>query len=751
MTLSSPSTSSDPAWPGWRMAVGIGLLLAAVYVRVLHGGFVWDDNAHVTRESLRSLHGLWRIWFDLEATQQYYPLLHTAFWFEHVLWGDATVGYHVVNLVCHGAAAWLFGLTLHRLGVAGAVWGTLIFALHPVHVESVAWISEQKNTLSTVLYLGSALVYLRFDATRRLTVYFLALGLFILALLTKTVTATLPAALLVVFWWRRGRLNWRADVWPLLPWFVVGAAAGLFTAWVERAIIGAEGAEYAFRFTERLVLAGRVVWFYFAKLVWPAELIFIYPRWTISSSSLVQWVPLVAAVVVVWILFRLRVRARGPLAATLFFGGTLFPVLGFLNVYPFRYSFVADHFQYVASFGIIALAAAGAHGFSRSFRRLGAVIPAGFVAALAIVSWTQAGLYRDQETLWRATIARNPDGHLAWLNLGAHLVNVGRYGEACPLLERALALKPDSGQAYHNLGIIEMVAGRFVSALPLLERAVALDPKSAEAQDNLGHVLRQSGRIAESINHHREALRLEPGYPVAANNLGCALLDAGRPVEAVPQFEIALQRAPKKDEIHHNLGNALRMLGRTEEAIAQYEQALRLNPNLPETHAQLADVLVSARRTAEAVSHYERALALKPNDPSVRLRFGLALGQAGRLPDALAQFEAVLRVAPNDATAELNRGIALTGLNRWPEARLSFARAVELQPDSAAAHRNLAMALANTGALAESATHFQAALKLQPDSAETHSALSRVLQLLGRSREAEVHRVRADELTKAPR
>ncbi len=736
------------ALPSWRLVIGIVILLALVYARVLHGGFLWDDDAHITKESLRTLHGLWRIWFELGATQQYYPLLHTAFWFEHLLWGDATIGYHVVSLVTHGAAAYLFGLTMHRLGMPGAFWGGLLFAVHPVHVESVAWMSEQKNTLSTVLYLGAALAYVRFDVTRRLPVYLLALGLFVLALLTKSVTATLPAALLVVFWWQRGRLGWKADVRPLLPWFVLGAAAGLCTAWVERTLVGAEGVAYQLTIVERLLLAGRVVWFYFGKLVWPAELAFIYPRWTLVPERLIQWVPLIAACVLVWLLWRLSRRTRAPLAAVLFFGGTLFPVLGFLNVYPFRYSFVADHFQYVASFGIIALAAAGAHRFIACFSPRGVLVPASVVAALALVAWVQAGSYRNEETLWRATIVRNPNGPLPWLNLGAHLVNGGRYQEAVPVLERARALNPDSGKVYNNLGIIEIVAGRFEPAVLLLERAVKLSPHSVESHDNLGHALRKCDRLDESIAHHREALRLQPGYAVAANNLGCALVDAGRPAEALPQFEIALLTSPNKAEIHHNLGNALQMLGRLDEASAQFQQALRLQPNLPQTHEQLADALAALERGPEAFSHYERALAAKPGDANLRSRFGLALGKAGRLPEALAQFEAALRLAPADAAAELNRGITLTQLNRWEDARTSFARSIELQPESAEAHRNLAIALANMGGLQDAVREFERALELQPDSAETHSALSQALQILGRSREAEEHRNRADALSK---
>ena len=266
----------------WLALAGIYVAVAAAYFPALRGGLLWDDDAHLTRPELRSLSGLGRIWFELGATQQYYPILHTAFWVEHRLWGDATLGYHLINVLLHATAAGLFFLLLRRLAVPGAWLAGLIFALHPVGVESVAWISEQKNTLSTVCYLLAAWAILDFDSTRRRRSYLLGLVLFALALLSKSVTATLPAALLVVYWWRRGRLSWRKDILPLLPFFALALAAGLFTAWVERHVLGAEGADYALGFPARCLLAGRVVWFYLGKLLWPANLIFIYPRWEVS-------------------------------------------------------------------------------------------------------------------------------------------------------------------------------------------------------------------------------------------------------------------------------------------------------------------------------------------------------------------------------------------------------------------------------------------------------------------------------------
>ncbi len=222
------------------MAAALVIVVLLVYQPAWQGGLIWDDDAHVTRPELRSWGGLYRIWFDLGATQQYYPLLHSLFWIEYKLWGDATLGYHLVNILLHATAAVMAAAVLRRLKVPGAYLAAAIFALHPVQVESVAWITEQKNTLSAVFYLAAAMLYLRFDQTRKTPLYAGALALFVICLLSKTVTATLPAALLVIFWWQRGRLSWERDGLPLIPFFILGAVAGLFTAWVERTLIGAE-------------------------------------------------------------------------------------------------------------------------------------------------------------------------------------------------------------------------------------------------------------------------------------------------------------------------------------------------------------------------------------------------------------------------------------------------------------------------------------------------------------------------------
>lgn len=531
-------------------------LVFLAYQPVFRAGFIWDDDAHLTAPGLRSLTGLGRIWTEPDVTQQYYPLLHSLFWIEHHLWGDSALSYHLANLALHALAACLFAFLLRRLlsadvaapaagherrRFAGVEWlAAALFALHPVHVESVAWISEQKNTLSAVFYLGAALAWLRFDVGRSRRFYWLASALFLLGLLTKTVVATLPAALLVLCWWRRGRLDWRADVLPLIPWFLLGAGAGLFTAWVENHLIGATGAAYELTWLQRSLLAGRAICFYLGKLLYPADLTFIYPRWTIDPTTAAVWLPLLGVLGLTLWLWRLRTRTRAPLVAWLLFIGTLFPVLGFLNVYPFLYSFVADHFQYLASLGLIALAAAGLARLRAAAPRTGLLLAAILLLGLGTLTWRQSRIYGSAELLYRTTVERNPDCWMAWNNLGHLLMSDRtRLAEAIASFGHALRLRPDYPEAHGNLGLALSSAGRPADAVPHLQESLRLKPDSYQMHNNLGIALATSGRPAEALASFRHAAALNPFLPNIRENWGKALLLLGRPDEAATHFSAA--------------------------------------------------------------------------------------------------------------------------------------------------------------------------------------------------------------------
>jgi Flp pilus assembly protein TadD len=576
----APPRNAPGSADAWRGLALLALTLAAYWPALL-GDFVWDDDAHVTRMALRSLDGLRDIWVKLGATQQYYPLLHSAFWIEAKLWGDYVLGYHLVNVVLHVIAACLVVTVCQRLSIKGAWLAGAIFALHPVNVESVAWISEQKNTLSLVFYLLAALAYLRFDDARKPRDYAAASALFACALLTKTVTASLPAALLVVFWWKRGadarergrRIEWTRDVLPLVPWFLVAAASGLFTAWVERHLIGAEGSEYNLDVLQRALLAGRVIWFYFDKLLWPTNLIFTYPHWTVDARVAWQYAFDVGLVAIAAWFWTLRVRTRAPLAALLFFGGSLFPVLGFLDIYPFRYSYVADHFVYLASLGVIVpLAAVATLAVEQVIlpawlRRAQDVSPARITPAaklgalsscavlallvtLATLSNRQSRMYADAKTLYRATLARNPDDWMAHQNLGIIYSRGALHrAEAIEQFEDVIRLKPEHNRAHYNLGLQLYISGRGPEAVEHFQKAIKYAPTNklivGYSLEFLGTIYTSMpGRLPEAIATLDSAVALRPDDAESRHALGLALQNAGRAAEAKVQLDSAAVLRP---------------------------------------------------------------------------------------------------------------------------------------------------------------------------------------------------------------
>jgi len=570
------------------MAVVVFGATFAAYLPSLRGEFIWNDSDYVTAPALRSLEGLGAIWFQLGATEQYYPLLHSFFWGQYQLWGDHPLGYHVVTLLLHIGSAILFALVLRRLAVPGAWLAALLFALHPVHVESVAWITEQKNTLSLVCYLGAALVYLDFDATRRPRVYLAALGLFVISLLCKTVTVTLPAALLVVLWWRRGRLEWQRDFRPLLPWLVIGAAAGLFSSWVEKHYLGAKGVDFDLPLLERGLVAGRAIWFYLGQLVWPFELNFIYPRWVPDRAVWWQWLFPLGVFGLAGALWALRGRARAPLAVFLLFTGSLFPVLGFVNLYGGLYSFVWDHWQYLADLGPLALVGAlltrnWERGLFRS-RLTGPLLGAGLAGLCTVLTWQHCQMFRDEVTLYRLTLARNPGAWMARYNLGCILMkNPEQVPEAIAEFETTLQLKPDHLGARNNLaGILLGLPGRQAEALAHFETVLRMDPAPAEPHYNVANALSKTpGRLPDAIVEYETALRIKPDYAAAHYNLANALSKTpGQMPRVLAHYRAALQISPDLAEAHYNLGLALlEDRAQLPEAIAHLEAALRLRPD----------------------------------------------------------------------------------------------------------------------------------------------------------------------------
>jgi tetratricopeptide (TPR) repeat protein len=642
--------SRSTAVAGTLVLLGATIL---AYLPALRAGFIWDDDAYVTENAtLRTADGLRRIWTQPGAVPQYYPLVHTTFWLEYHAWGLNPVGFHAVNVLLHAVNAVLVWQVLRRLELRGAWWVAAVFALHPVHVESVVWITERKNVLSGLFYLLALLAYLRFRPLRApdpipllrregagggsearpknhknplptlprggggigQPFYILALLAYVAALLSKTVTCSLPAALLLLTWWKRGRLSWR-DAVPLVPMFVLGAGLSVLTISMEMQHVGALGPEWALSFLGRVLVAGRAVWFYVGKLLWPAHLAFIYERWAIDTAVWWQYLyPLGAVLLVVALVLLRRRLGRGPLVAALFFGGTLLPALGFINVYPMRYSYVADHFQYLASLGIITLVIGAAAAWLGS-RRVAPVLGAALLVALGVCVWRQGRIYDNLETLWRDTLAKSPTAYIASNNLGVELDRQGRSQDAIPYLEAALRRRADDVSCINNLANAYGHVGRIEEALRTYASALERDPTSAMTHFNLGTMEVQAGRLDAGIRHLNEALRLNPRQAAARKNLAQALLQ---------------------------LAGKLLNDGDPHAAITQYRACLAVQADNVEALNALAWLLATdpdagARRGQEAVTLAERATQLtRSEDPAVLDTLAAALAETGQFGRALA-------------------------------------------------------------------------------------------------------------------
>ncbi|MGO9244983.1 MAG: tetratricopeptide repeat protein [Verrucomicrobiia bacterium] len=695
--MSSPAPETHFARRPWLLALVLVIVTFVAYQPTWHAGFIWDDDDHLTANpAMTAPHGLKMIWSSL-AVGRYYPLTLTTFWFQRRLWGLHPLPYHLVNVLLHAANGVLVFFILRRLRVPGAWLAAMVWALHPVNVESVAWITELKNTQSGLFFFLAVWCFLRFDAgAARRRWYGLALLCGLAALLSKPSTVVLPLALLLCVWWQRG--SWRrADILRIAPFLMLALGMSALTVIEQRGHIQRESTvEWNLGMAERLVIAGKAVWFYASKVLWPARLTFVYPRWNLDAGSFWSWLPvagLVAGGALLWARRR-QSWARAGLFGCGFFVLALLPVLGFVDVYYFRYSFVADHFQYLASLGLISLAASMGTAIGNRAgpwgRSLGTVAAAIVLLTLGVSTWRQARIYQNSETLWGDTLAKNPRCWMAHNNLGNVLVHEGKGSDAIGHFEQAVQIKPDDAEAYSNLGNALEQAGQMGEAIPHYEHALRIRPDLAEAHNNLASALYRAGQREEAIAQYEQSLRLKPDFALAHYNLGNALTRAGRVPEAIEHFEQALRIKPDYAEAHEGLGTALAQTGKVKDAIECYRQALRLQPDYVEAHYNLGIALWQTGSSKEAIEHFEQALRIKPDYAEAHCNLGTALAQAGRMPEAIEHLEQALRIKPDYAEAHYNLGIALAQTARIPEAIDHLEQALRIKPDFAEARTALA-------------------------------------------------------------
>jgi tetratricopeptide (TPR) repeat protein len=660
----------------WLKNGGFALFIAAAvflaYRPAWHGGFLWDDDVYVVHnELLTAPDGLQRIWFSADAPSQYFPLTYTTLRIERALWGLDTTGYHLVNIALHVLNAWLVWLLLARLRLRlpGAAIAAAVFALHPVQVESVAWITERKNVLMGAFFLLTLIAWRAFaesETRRRWWFYAAALLCYALALFSKTTACTIPAALLLILWLRRKPIN-RGALAAILPFVVLGLAMGVVTIAWERYHQGTRGQLFSLGIVERVLIASRAIWFYIGELLWPANLTFSDPRWQIDAQDPVAYTWLLAGLAIAGLIaFVRRFVGRGPEVAALFFVATLAPTLGFVMLYTFRYTFVADHYQYLACIAPVALVC-GAAGFaaerSRTWRYSWFVLSAALIACLAVLTSQQSAMYRDLETLWRTTITRNPSSLMAHLNLGELLMRSGRRDEAITEFNRALAADPESGEAHYNLAGALLEKGDIAGALEQSGRAVALWPDNPAVQSLRGFALVNAGQAGEALSHYRAAVELKPDDAKAHYDFASALLRVGRLNEALEQLRPALASG-QFPEAHAALGSILWSKGQFREALAEFSTHLALAPADTAAKNNLAWLLAtcpdaSLRDPQKALQFAQEANdATHGADLNVVRTLAAAYADTGEFAEATHAAEVAIEMARERGQAGLAEQIA---------------------------------------------------------------------------------------------
>src|SRR6267378_5288808 len=696
--VSDPPDVQRPSWErDWLWALLLIALVFISYARVFDADFIWDDESHLTRNPcIVGPLGLKEIWTSARAV--YYPLVLTTFWTVHKFAGLSPWPYHLLNVFLHAGSAVLLWQVLRQLNVRGAWLGAALWALHPVMVQSVAWVTELKNTQSGFFYLLSIFCFLKWAADKSISVpsplssqgrrqgegfdiksetpiasplssflspsrnreaeraavntelksrgcmrwwnFGLSLFFFVLAILSKPSVVLLPVVLALCLWWRTGRIYWR-DIAALVPFLLISALASVWTILEQKFHAGAIGVEWAQTWPERLIIAGRAIWFYLAKLAWPYPLIFIYPRWKINSSQLMAYLPLVAALAGLLALWLIRAKwSRAVFFAAAYNVVSLFPVLGFFSVYFFRYSFVSDHFQYLASMGPLALAGAGivtivgrfgetpsqlasdtdALQFSDSIAVVKSksfllVATSGvLLLSLVFLTWRQTVVYHNLVTLYTGTLTKNPGCWMAHYNVGIALNDQGDADRAIVHYRQAVELRPSYAEAHYNLGRLLVQKGQVDEAVAHYEKALEINPADAAAHNNLGATLFANGRVDEAIAHYQKALAIQPDYADASCNLASALLSKGALDGSIAYYFVCLAISPDQAEAQYNLASALFRTGRMDEAIAHYQKVIELRPENADAHANLGSVFLSKGRLRDAIAQYRDALRIAPDN-----------------------------------------------------------------------------------------------------------------------------------------
>lgn len=711
------SQTKRTAW----QALALVLITFVIYLPCLHGNKIFDDEI-MLNPLVQSPAGLPDIWFK-SMTPDYFPLTFSSLWVEYRFFGDDLFGYHITNVALHAISAILLWRVLRELNVPGAWLAALLFAVHPVNVESVAWVSQRKNTLAMPFFLLTIWFYVKAREGGR-KYYVLSLVGFALALLSKTAVVPLPFVLLLCDWWRSKRIT-LTDVKRVAPFFVLSVLAGVVTLWFQaHRVIGTDVVQNA-SWPARFAIAGCALWFYLYKTFLPVNLVFVYPRWEISGVQVLYWLPLIAFAGFAFVVWKRRERWPGAVVALGYFVLMLLPVLGFLNIYYLKFSLVADHWQYFAIIGPIAFAAAVFVSMTRAAVVNGVSIA--IVGTLAFLSWNQAHLYSSAELVWRDTIEHNPTCWLAHNSYGLELMQ--RALRSTPpdkaLLETAidhyhesLRLNPDNVEARINTGSALIASGRVEDGKNEFRTAQRTHPKDALAFYNLGFILHQERKFAEAEAEYRKAIKVWPEYTVAYLWLGRALEQQRKLAEAEQALSNAVRLVPVSAGPRRDLANVLNLEGKVSQAAAEYRTVLKLQPSDAIAHYRYGNVLLKLDQREAACNEYATALAIDPKIPEAHYQLAVQLGLSGNIHEALNHYHEALRLNPN-WTVALNNAAWLLATAKEPTARSGkdaatlAQRAVMLtKTNDADALDTLSAALAETGQFDEAVKAADKAVQL---------------------------------------
>lgn len=528
LALASRLREANEMYIRWLAVMVLGLLIAVSYFPAIGAGFVWDDGVWSDTPVLQGLAGLREIWLSpgsIHNEAHYWPVLYTTFWIEHALWGLAPHGYHLVNLVLHFAVTLLLWRLLNHLTVPGGWLIAAVFAVHPMHVESVAWVIGRKDVLATLFYLSAALMYLRFMETRANWRYAIALLLFIAGMLSKSIAVTLPATLLLWQWWQHGRIS-MADIKRVSPFFLFGLVFVLGDVYLTRIT---ETIISGYSWYDRLIIVAHNVWFYVGKIMLPTDLAVIYPRWEISAENMRSWFYVASFAAVLGLLWHYRRSlGRAPLAGVLFFVIALSPTLGLVDYGYMRYAYVADRFQYLGGIGLLAsVIAAGVVG-TRKWRRMPnqtvqGLFVAGLLMGMSILSWQQSNIYQNEETFFSHIIAHNPRALSAHYNLGNEYRRQQRLDEALANYRIALNRRPKYEKTHTNIGLTFMDLGQLEEAEKHLQFVLKLKPKNLNGLVNLAALRFKQKRYEESLKLYQSALAIDPDFALAKTGLNLVL------------------------------------------------------------------------------------------------------------------------------------------------------------------------------------------------------------------------------------